>query len=39
MLLIGSLGLVEFAIDLLGQIEADPARRAQAIADVRSRFP
>jgi hypothetical protein len=31
--------LVEFAIGLLDQIEADPARRAQAIGDVRSMFP
>jgi hypothetical protein len=33
------LTLVEFDIALLDQIEADPARRAQAIADVRSKFP
>jgi hypothetical protein len=33
------LGLVEFVIDLLDQIEADPARRAKAVADVRARFP
>jgi hypothetical protein len=33
------LTLAGFAIGLLDQIEADPARRAQAIADLRSKFP
>jgi hypothetical protein len=33
------LSLVNVGIDLLDQIEADPARRAQAIADVRAAFP
>ena len=32
---IGLLGMVESGIDLLYQIEADPARKAQAIADVQ----
>jgi hypothetical protein len=29
----------EIGIDLLDQIEADPARRAKAVADIRAAFP
>src|SRR5262245_15165552 len=36
---IGFRGVVLFAIDLLAQIEADPTRRAKAIADIRTGFP
>jgi uncharacterized protein (UPF0332 family) len=34
-----ALALAEAAIDLLDQIEADPARRAAAVAAVRKAFP
>jgi hypothetical protein len=36
---LNALTLAETAIDLLDQIEADPARRAAAIAAVRKAFP